>query len=198
MDVTHFRAMRDELSKIAEVSLHGLSPQTVLAQKPAPPMETPGMQKALAVIDRMQMNKTAARKRQSAAPTLSNAPYLPQGQASEGSKLDRAKSLGAHTLGGMGAGRLISDFTPHGAPQSRKFTAMAIGGAVGVADYLHKRHQQKKQVAKTAAVASPGLHLMASQKVGKLTQTLKKGPSLKSQVPLIGRKGSLPTPGELP
>jgi hypothetical protein len=50
----------DELRKIAAISLHGLSPETLLNQKPPEPMETPGSRKAMDAIDLATAKKTAS------------------------------------------------------------------------------------------------------------------------------------------
>jgi len=50
----------DELRKIAEVSLSGLSPETILSQKQPEPMETPGSQKAMAILDLAASKKEAS------------------------------------------------------------------------------------------------------------------------------------------
>lgn len=50
----------DELQKIGAVSLSGLSPEAVLTQQPAPPMETPGSKKAMEILDRAQAIKTGS------------------------------------------------------------------------------------------------------------------------------------------
>lgn len=53
------RGLFDELQKIGAVSLSGLSPETLLNQKPPEPLETPGSKKAIEIIDRAA-TKTAA------------------------------------------------------------------------------------------------------------------------------------------
>lgn len=58
-DVVH-KGFLDELQKIGAVSLSGLSPEAVLTQQPAPPMETPGSKKAMEILDRAQAMKLAS------------------------------------------------------------------------------------------------------------------------------------------
>lgn len=60
MDEATKRGLFDELMKISEISLNGLSPETILSQKPPPPMETPGVTKALEILDRAEAKKTAS------------------------------------------------------------------------------------------------------------------------------------------
>lgn len=52
----------DELRKISAVNLNGLSPETLLSQKPPDPMETPGSKKALDVLDLAAVKKMASVK----------------------------------------------------------------------------------------------------------------------------------------
>lgn len=54
------KGLFDELQKIGAVSLSGLSPDAVLSQQPAPPMETLGSKKAIEILDRAQAFKTAS------------------------------------------------------------------------------------------------------------------------------------------
>lgn len=49
----------DELRKIADVNLAGLSPKTILSQKPPEPVETLGTKKAMDIIDMASTMKTA-------------------------------------------------------------------------------------------------------------------------------------------
>lgn len=50
----------NELQKISTVRLDGLSPETILSQKPPEPLETLGARKALDLIDMAQAKKTAS------------------------------------------------------------------------------------------------------------------------------------------
>ncbi len=50
----------DELRKIAEINLAGLSPRTLLSMKSPEPLETPGARKALDLIDMAEARKTAS------------------------------------------------------------------------------------------------------------------------------------------
>lgn len=50
----------DELQKIGSVDLSGLSPETLLNQKPPEPMETVGSKKAMELLDRAQSRKLAS------------------------------------------------------------------------------------------------------------------------------------------
>lgn len=60
MDLATKKGFFDELSKISSISLSGLSAQTVMSQKPPPPMETLGSQKAMEILDIYQAKKTAS------------------------------------------------------------------------------------------------------------------------------------------
>lgn len=50
----------DELRKISSISLETLSPETILSQKQPEPMETPGSQKAMAILDLAASKKLAS------------------------------------------------------------------------------------------------------------------------------------------
>jgi hypothetical protein len=193
-------SFRDELAKIAEVSLAGLSPKTLLAQKPAPPFETPGLTRAMSILDRYeQQTKTAA-------PRIPFTGDLPQVNRVVGRKkrktegegvVEQGKSLGGHLIGGMGIGRLAGEFAhgphPRMSPariHSNKWWATAAGGGIGAAEFARKRlaehfraRMEAKGQKKTAAMMpTPGLRLMASQKVGKkvTNRALRSGPTLGS------------------
>ena len=139
-------AFEDELEKIAEFSLRGLNPQTALtAATPPSPLETQGYDKAKAVLDRVDAAKTAAANLQFTGRAAQ------QVKKEEGSKpVQDVKSLGAHTLGGAGAGRLISEMA-HGPklPDATKFHSSkwygtAIGAGVGAAEFARRRSEERR------------------------------------------------------
>ena len=186
--------MWDELQKISEVSLAGISHENVQRMaSPAPPMETPGLTKALAILDRAQGLPKLAFFDQ-----VDN-PSLPQMRRAAGVKKRKDKptdgavqqtgSAAAHTLGGMGAGRMVADFA-HGpgavashSLRRGQWQGMALGSALGATTYLGKRLAKRKQEEKTAAlvptVQSPAKQLHYGQQTGKtLGHGLKAGPSL--------------------
>lgn len=177
-------AFEDELTKIGAISLTGLSPQTVLERgQPAQPMETPGLSRALAILDRYEA-ATAIPK--VAAPSVPFNPSLPEINTLTGSKktkkrkrrkslqtqeekvIERGKSLAGHTLGGMGVGRLLGEFAHGPSPvasaskmHANKWWATAAGGGLGALEFARKRVREsikrKKALQKAAAVGgTPG------------------------------------------
>lgn len=60
MDPAMASGLFDELAKIAEINLSGLSPQTILNMKSPEPLETVGSRKALELIDMADARKTAS------------------------------------------------------------------------------------------------------------------------------------------
>jgi hypothetical protein len=186
-----FAAFSDELQKIAAVDLRGVGPE-VQQSSVAPPMETVGFQKARAILDLAQQIKTAA-------PVAgAYGTGLPQSQniftpKPHDSKVEKnVKSLGANVIGGMGVGRLLTDFA-HGpkveGSHKAKWYGMAAGGAAGLANYAIQKHRQRKAMKKEGSF-TPAMGLKASQQVGKVKNTIHAGPGIKSQIKgsLIGRK----------
>lgn len=198
----------DELRKIAEISLHGLSPGTVLEKsQPPPPMETPGLSKAQAILDRAQSTKTAARLRGSAigVPEYRNLGKAPAGPPP--TVTDKAKKIGVNAVGGMGIGKLMTEFGNHihnmatKAPVPLKpssktsLIGMGVGGALGLANYARNAHREKKFSKVSGAFLSPAEQLKSTRQVGTQKQDIHSGPSIKAQIPLVGRKQ---VPGGLP
>lgn len=195
----------DELGKIAEISLNGLSPQTIMERsQPPPPMETPGLSKAQAILDRAQTIKTAARVK---GHTIGVPQYGVLGRAPEGpppTAFDKAKKIGVNAVGGMGVGKLLTDYATHvknvkgGIPLKpsprASLAGMTAGGVLGLANYARNAHREK-QFAKTSSFTSPAEQLKASRQVGTIKQDIHQGPSIKAQIPLIGRKA---VPGGVP
>lgn len=199
-DVVH-AAFADELMKIGQISLAGLSPQTVLERsQPAPPMETAGLSKALAILDRYE---AATAMPKVAAPRIPFNPNLPEINTLTGAKkkrrkkgeepavLERSKSLAGHTLGGMGIGRLAGEIS-HGptapataaakqALHGKRWYGAVIGGGVGAAEFARKRIaesvRRKRELQKAAAVSgiagfSPAQKLKAERQTGALGKTM--------------------------
>lgn len=195
----------DELAKIAEVSLSGLSPQALLGQKPTQPFSTPGLAKANSILDRYeQLQQPQAVKM--AAPRVPFNPSLPEfnrvtgakkkGKKEERTTVEQGKSLAGHTLGGMGIGRLVGEMA-HGsrvplndkarqALHGKRWWGAVAGGGLGALEFARKRTaehlaRRREGHSKTAAtMPTPGLRLMASRKVGtKITsRPLRSGPTL--------------------
>lgn len=189
----------EELEKIAEVSLAGLSPKTLLAQQPAPPMQTPGLAKTMAILDRAEMLKTAAKKKRKAPDVDAARHVVPGISALAGAskdepkgKYDSAKSGVLHGLAGLTGGSAVGEFAS-GPAAKRTFLRSrrmrwyggAVGLGVGAGEFARKHHKARKaakEQAKTAAVMpTPGLRLMAAQKVAKpqISRPLKSGPTIR-------------------
>jgi hypothetical protein len=190
----------DELSKIAEISLHGLSPETVLEKsQPPPPMETPGLAKAQAILDKVQTIKTAARLRGSA---LGLPQYQSMGSSGDAPQtgVDKAKRMGVHAVGGVGIGKLMTEFgnhihnvatkapTPLKPSSKTSLIGMGAGGLLGLANYARTAHREKKMAKVSGAFLSPAEQLKSTRQVGTVKQEITQGPSMRAQIPLIGRK----------
>ena len=179
----------DELEKIAGVDLSGLSPQTLLSQKTPPPMETDGYQKAVQILDRAAMLKSAGVHKPA---SQTDDPYVKHVRPAFKAAL---KGTGAaFTLG------TLHSLAAHGTPsmsRNKNLVLAGVGALGGLADHSYTSHALKKNPKlkeHTASITSPAFALRASQKVGKLGQDLNKGPGFKQQIrgTLVGRKGALP------
>lgn len=177
----------DELEKIAEVNLSGLSPDTVLKNSaPLPPMETAGFSKARDILGRAEQAKTA-----SVIP--GSAVGMPQMQRfkdeerKDPSAMGQAKSLAGHTLAGAGAGRLVG-WASHGpklgvteaAKQSlhgRQWYGTAIGAGIGAGTYglrkLREKQMEKRQEMVKVSFGSPAMALQASRKTARMAKGAK-------------------------
>jgi hypothetical protein len=162
-------AFADELEKIAEVNLSGVSPERVSTMfEGAPPMETTGYNQAKSVLQKMQQVKTAApiprlpQLKRLTRPGMGNKEDGPPPDA-----IDKAKHLGGHMLAGAGAGRFVAEFTPKSVDPKKKFIGTALGAGLGAVEYARKAHRQKQweNREKTAAF-SPAMALKASSQVG--------------------------------
>jgi hypothetical protein len=191
------------LVKIAEISLHGVSPESALGQMaPAPPMETSGLAKAMAILARYNA-ETGPEKMASPSVSPALAPGLNTLSGAKKDKKDRTmvgetKSLGAHVIGGGAAGRMAGWATARHLPtseaakalhHSRQWKGMMAGAAIGGAEFGRKRlveayRRHKEKTSAVAAISSPKIALKASQQTGKIFSGIKKGPapSLSTQV----------------
>jgi len=212
--------MSDELGKIAEFNLRGVSPQTVIEKgQPAPPMETPGFDKARDILTRASMAKTAASRHVRRALPLQPGVGKLTHQGDDSAN-EKAKSVAGYGLAGLGTGgalhKAYSMVTPgvyegmHHPDLSamQKYTAgmknnrigagLAVGGtALGAGYGLYRQHQKaqaskKAEMVKTSTLSSPGMALKASQQIGKkkISPSIS-GPSTTTQIrgQLIGKKG---------
>ncbi len=163
-------AFEDELEKIAEISLHGLSPGSVLEHgNPPPPFPSAGYEKAKEILERAETIKLAA-------PYVPNTPGAPKKDKDSPKPVQEAKSLGAHTLVGAGAGAMAAGMTfhPHKLPDitkahTAKWYGTAAGAGLGAAEYARRKIQARRQQQKTAGILSPGMQLRATRQVGQST-----------------------------
>lgn len=193
----------DELMKIADFNLRGLSPSTVIEKsQPPPPMETPGFDKARDILSRASQIKTAASRHvQRALPTTPGIGKLTH--QGDNSTNEKAKSVAGYGLAGLGGGRAIAEFAhgpkvPNAAAFHRnKWYGSAGGLAAGAGYGLYRAHQKaqmakKGTIIKTATLTSPAMALKASKQVGKIrVAPSAAGPSTTTQIrgQLIGKKG---------
>lgn len=204
---------QQELNKLAGINLNGVNHEAVEANAAPPPLETPGMSKALAILQRaeairaeMEATKVAgateeAEKTQDKYIRVVR-PYARAGFTGMGTgtalasllAFKQGKKIGLKaSFGGKGSGRKIQ----------------ATGAALGLSGGLADRHYTDKKLhqaafaekEKKSTITDPAAALKASQKIGRFgrvatTNTMgKPGPTIKQTVPLIGRKGTLPTIG---
>lgn len=184
-------AFFDELGKMAQVDLSGVKAETSMAASAVQPMETSGLTQARRILSKVASD--GRKRRRVSAPTLVPTPYIPPSTGTDKpTAWGKAKNLGAHTLGGMGAGRLISELTPKGASPKRKFIGTAVGGVVGAADYAQKKlkqiRQDREQV-KTSSFRTLGLSPEESKKLRKHLEGVEKG--LKKTATLVDPMASL-------
>jgi hypothetical protein len=176
--------MLDELAKIGEISLSGLAPRTVVERgQPAPPMPNAGLEKAMNLLDRLDleqaqgMPKMASRKKRTANATQVALPgsNALAGRSSEEKKntYDSAKSGVLHGLAGLTGGGAVGDFVAGGGAKfntarKMRWRGSAIGAGVGLTEFARKQLKARKDAkAKTAAAfTSPGVQLKNSRQVG--------------------------------
>jgi hypothetical protein len=170
----------DELAKIG-VSLAGLSPETLLSQKPPEPLETPAVSKAIQILD-LAKEKTAG-----------------------------LKEVALSGMAGGGMGGFASNFGASSPwanswaandPKKQmllnnlKWYGMAAGTAIGAGRQVLKdrKAKQEQKTVTAAALSTPKMALKASKQVGVPDGKISTGPGIKSQIrgTLVGRKGQLP------
>lgn len=205
----------DELDKIAQVDLRGLSNETLMSSQAPPEIASPGFAKAKSILDMAQQLegeqvKTSAAKRKSTFPQQPNYPFNGKlTNPEDKSRSEQAKGVLGYTAAGAGTGGLAHrgytnmEHVVRGVinPATKGETLlrsakvgrrlMGGGAAVGLGYGAYraiKRNQQAK--VKTSDILSPGLALKATQQVGKIKNVVHTGSGIKSQTPLIGRKGA--------
>lgn len=210
----------DELEKIAEFNLSGLSPENVMkGSTPPPPMETVGFTKARDILGKAQMAKTSSTRHvKRMLPTQPGIGKLTH-QGDE-SKAEKAKSVGGYGAAGAGLGKLTSEVVLK-SPMARRWAeassknlskadlakrvgkmsdlgwgGMVTGGLGGLAYGAHRLHtkaKQRKEAEMTKVSMTPGTALKSSSQVARPMKNIKSGLSLKTQTSgRIGNKGSIP------
>lgn len=187
----------DELSKISGIDLRGLGPENMMSGAPPEPMPTPGFDKAQDILGRAQQMKTAAPLGDAYGQGVSQSRELMRPNQNDSKSERNVKSFGAHLIGGMGIGRMVTEFAhgPHvEGSHKAKWYGMAAGGAIGLGDYAAHRYARHKRLKASMEKLSfsPGMALKATSQVGKVATKVKVGPSLRRQVgaSLVGRKFS--------
>lgn len=206
----------DELGKIAEVNLSGLSTKTLLDYPQAEPMETPGLQQArriLALADQYRPAIEGAEK--SAAASHGVRPdRLPsitvlvgkRKKQEKPDKVDQAKRVAGHALAGAGAGKFLHDWTESAIQTGKKTTdrlaprykllATTGGAALGLAELGRKVHKERKQGKTVTAAAGPRkpFQFPASGAANQAFLAGKPGPTIKGVLgkQLAGQRGQLP------
>lgn len=188
----HIRtAFEDELEKIAEISLRGLRPESVMAYgEPPAPFPSAAYERAMEVLQRAETIKLGA------APYVPNSPGAPKTDKDSPKPVQEAKSLGAHLLVGAGAGATGAGmaFHPSRLPDATKlhtakWYGTAAGAGLGAAEYARRKLQARraKSQEKTAS-GTPGQLLRASRQVGHSFGKGRVTPSLSQQTAgTIGR-----------
>jgi hypothetical protein len=194
----------DELAKIAEMNLSGLSSETLLTYPRPQPVASDGYAKAKAILAKAQqlqpVEKTAGPD-PSVLPRLSVLGRRKKKQEAPPGKIDKAKEVGVHMLAGAGAAKFIHGAVEAGVqsrrPMPQRFwkldpkwqvSAVATGAGLGAAEWARKRHAKKKLEKSSGAAPFkfPSTGRASAQFLGK------SGPSISQQVPRIGLRGALP------
>jgi hypothetical protein len=212
--------LEDELYKIAEVSLAGLSANTVLNYPAPQPMPSAAYEKAQAILQKAQQFQSLSapqeeEEKEAAARTPDSMPGMErllrlrrrrQVDEPPPGKMEKVKSFAGHTIAGAGTAKFVHDWvdavhhatkntTDHHASPRAKALAISAGGLLGTAEYFRKQHRKKKWEqgklkASTVLGTMPGSVIKPPSIPG-----ISKTPSIKSMVPKIGTRGALPTPG---
>lgn len=164
-------SFEDELEKISEFNLSGLSAQTAMSASQAPPsMPSVAYEKAKSVLDRYDEMQKISENLQFAGALLQN---RPRDQSDTSQPVRDVKSLGAHAAGGAGLGALAGrmSFLPgkvapaaH-AMHNRTWYGTAAGAALGAAEYGRKKIQSRRHE-KQASAQTPAGRLKAAKQVG--------------------------------
>lgn len=148
----------DELMKIAETSMAGLSSETLLNYPQPRSMPSEAYAKAQAILKKAEQYNLPSEKTANAdSPRPDMLPSLRRvvrrrRDDPPPTKGETALSYGANTLGGAGAAKFLGDWVEKGREAAgksglstkAKFTIMTTGGALGLANKARKEHRRKK------------------------------------------------------
>lgn len=122
----------DELYKIAEMSLAGISAETVLNYPQAEPMPSAAYEKAQAILQKVRSfhpdgaEKTSASRIRPDQYEPGPDEVLAKRKGEPGASA-QAKSLGAHVLGGAGAAKFFHDWVDTGRQAYGKHPTQTVG-----------------------------------------------------------------------
>jgi hypothetical protein len=163
---------RDELSKISEVNLAGLSAETLMNYPQREPMPSAAYEKAQAILAKVQpggAEKTAG-PRPDVLPMFKRLTRRKENDPPP-TKSDKALNYGGHVLAGTGAAKFVGDaaetgmsavhthlqrkggtgfkvmnekFTEGKLPARYKAGILGAGAALGLAHKLRKEHRRKQ------------------------------------------------------
>jgi hypothetical protein len=155
----------DELTKLADVSTAGLSPQTVLEMPHPEPMETLAVQRAKDILSRADASKTAAAKEED-SPT---------------------RRIGGRALAGAATGNLLSQISlkrSGSLSPLRKTVGTLVGAGVGAADGVFGTGKKKE--------SSAGMSLLSSRKTATFMNKPRLGHGMQRTAGLTGHAGRIP------
>lgn len=207
----------DELKKISEVNLSGLSSEALLEYPQRQSMPSAAYEKAQAILAKVQRpeEKTAAFSpdpgRMPQASRLFGRKRRREGDPPPG-KMEKLKSIGGHAIAGAGTAKFVGDFAEQALasrktvppfmmkkyyegrfPPAVKAAIMAGGAGLGLAERARKERRKKKWQQGKIAVASAGSPFKFPSTGRASAQFLGKGgPSIKQQSTLHGLRGRLP------
>lgn len=153
-----YAGFRDELDKIAEVNLRGLSSETIRSYPQPQPMPSEAYEKAQAILARAQqmqlpVEKTADAIRPDQLPQIKR--FFRKRNKNDDpppGKTEAALSYGGHTLAGAGAAKFTSGAVDEvrqamkKAPLSPKAKSLALAGgaALGLGNKIRKDVRRKR------------------------------------------------------
>lgn len=199
----------DELDKIGEVNLAGLSAGTILNYPEPQPAPSEAFDKARSILMKAQKYQDLSPQdgeEKIAKVVALRSEQFPQAIQKKRRRdsepppgnVEKAKSIGGHMLAGAGATRFVHDWSEHvhkakgGASFSPRHKALAVatGATLGLSEWARKQRRKKKWQEGKLKVSGgfnfPSTGRASAQFLGK------SGPNIKQLTPRIGVRGSLP------